>query len=159
MKWLKIAFLALFAAAVIFAGLVWLYPNPVGPIAGRALTGDEQPYPARWSFTDDVRTVFLETRPADPHSITTICFVHEGELYVPANSGAEKRWTAYVLEDPRVRLKVGDDVFAARARRVQGPLEDYLPSVVAKYREWFPEDVPSEIPPDLWLFRIEAREG
>ncbi|MDD9828008.1 MAG: hypothetical protein OXU92_06495 [Deltaproteobacteria bacterium] len=159
MKWLKITCLALAAAAAIFAGLVWLYPNPVGPIAGRALTGEEQPYPVHWGFTNNEETISLETRPENPYSVTTYCFLHEGELYVPADSGSEKRWTAYVLEDPRVRLKVGDDVFAARARRVEGPLGGYLSSLLEKYQDDFPDGPPLAFPPDLWLFRIEAREG
>ena len=64
-------------------------------ISGRTLSGEEFPYPENWDFTNDHFTIAVETRPEDPHSVTTVCFVHEGALYVPAQSGSSKRWPAF----------------------------------------------------------------
>jgi hypothetical protein len=141
------------------AGIAWmLRTDPVGPISGRRLSGDEVSYPADWSFTDDHFTIAVESRPNDPHSVTTICFVHDGDLYVPAQGGDGKRWTHYVEDDPRVRLKVGRDVYRARAVRVTDAApEKFTASAARKYSQIAEREGPP--PDDIWLFRIEPPEG
>ncbi|MBW2291169.1 MAG: hypothetical protein JRG89_18950 [Deltaproteobacteria bacterium] len=157
MKILKINAIVL-SVLLIVAGFAWLLrTNPIGPISGRALTGVETPYPDDWGFTDEYFTIALEVRPAAPHSVTTVCFVHEGDLYVPAQSGSTKEWTQLVLDDPRARIKVGERVFPVRAVRVvDADPADYLSSAGKKYDQL---DSGEEIPEDIWLFRIEPREG
>ncbi len=157
MKVLKIIGAAL-AGLVLLAGVAWLLrSNPVGPIAGRAVTGSEVPYPADWRFTDEHFTIAVEVRPDDPHSVTVICFVHQGDLYVPAQDGSSKSWPKYALEDPRVRIKVGDQVFAARANRVGDvEIESLLASAAMKYDQLAERE---ELPEDIWLFQIAPREG
>jgi hypothetical protein len=144
-------------ALVVVLALVWLFrSDPIGPLAGRALSGEESPYPSSWSFTDEHMTIAVETRPVDPHSVTTICFVHEGDLYIPAQGGSEKRWTRYVLEDPRVRIKAGEGVYPARLRRVtDADVERFVSSAAAKYARM--ADPERELPEDIWLFRVEPR--
>ena len=143
-------------AVALLAGLAWLMRgDPIGPMSGRALTGETAPYPSDWSFTSLHMRIAVESRPDDPHSVTTICFEVDGRLYVPAQNGAKKRWTKYVTDDPRVRLKIGELVYPARAVRVtpddQTP---FLEAAGAKYPRLGESD---EIPEDLWLFRIEPR--
>jgi len=141
----------------LLAGLAWLFrSDPIGPISGRALRGAEAAYPSDWAFSDEYTTIALESRPDDPHSVTTICFVHDGALYVPAEGGSTKRWTGYVVADPRVRLKIGDGVYPARAVRVEGvEPETFLGSAGKKYPQVAEAD--GELPEDIWLFRIEPR--
>ena len=157
MKILKIIGVLLGALAVL-AAIGWLFrSNPIGPIAGRALTGAVAAYPDDWSFSDEHTTIAVEVRPGAPHSVTTICFVHEGALYVPAQSGSTKDWTRYVVADPRVRLKIGDRVFEAVATRVEdADPETFLASAGKKYPQVASRD---EIPDDIWLFRIGPRES
>jgi hypothetical protein len=156
-KILRILGTVLLALAVL-AGLAWLLrSDPVGPISGRALRGEEAAYPDDWRFSDAHTTIALEARPDDPHSVTTICFVHEGVLHVPAQGGSGKRWTHYVVEDPRVRLKVGDTVYPARAIRVEDADPTvYLASAARKYPQV--AEAGDELPEDIWLFRIEPRD-
>lgn len=156
MKILRILGMALLLLATL-GGLAWVFrSDPIGPISGRRLSGDEAAYPSDWGFSDEFETIALESRPDDPHSVTTICFVHEEALHVPAQGGTEKRWTGYVLEDPRVRLKVGDSVYPARAVRVEvADPEVFLASAGKKYPQVAEAD--GELPDDLWLFRIEPR--
>lgn len=156
MKVLKIIG-AVLGTLIVVLGLAWLLrSDPIGPLSGRALSGGEAAYPADWSFTDDFTTIAVESRPGDPHSVTTICFIHDGELYVPARGGSEKRWTQYVLDDPRVRIKVGDAVYPARALRVENAdPETFLASAAVKYSQMADPD--REIPEDIWLFRIAPR--
>ena len=145
-------------ALVVAGSFAWLLrSDPIGPVAGRGLSGSEAPYPADWGFTDAHTTIFLESRPEAPHSVTTICFVHEGELYVPAQGGSGKRWTGYVEDDPRVRIKVGDTVYPALALRVPDPDPDtFVASAAKKYEQMADPD--REVPEDIWLFHIAPRE-
>lgn len=156
MKILRILGWVLLALTVV-AGVAWLFRgDPLGPVSGRALRGAEVAYPSDWAFSDQHTLIALETRPDDPHSVTTICFVHEGDLYVPAQGGSEKRWTGYVLKDPRVRLKIGDAIYPARAVRVEdADPATFLESAGKKYPRV--ADAEGELPDDIWLFRIESR--
>ena len=143
---------------VVGLGIAFVFrTDPIAIIPGKRLSGEEQPYPADWAFSNEHMTIAVESRPGDPHSVTTICFIHEGNLYVPAQSGSTKKWPQYVLEDPRVRLKIGDAVYPARATRVTniGP-EEITPSAASKYTA-FADREPGEGPQDVWLFVISQR--
>jgi hypothetical protein len=158
MKLLKVTGRVL-AVLVVAASIAWLFRHdPIGPLSGRQLIGPELPYPDDWSFTDDYLTIAVESRPDDPHSVTTLCFVHEGSLYVPAGDGADKQWPHFVVADSRIRLKVGENVYPASALRVtDADPADFLPSATAKYAEMAERmgDFPIE---GIWLFRIGPRK-
>jgi hypothetical protein len=130
--------------------------NPIGPVAGRQLSGTVVAEPVTdWSFTDEHQTIAIETRPAAPHSVTVICFTHEGNLYVPAQGGSEKSWPYYALADPRVRVRVGDRIYPARATRVTD--ESLIPAMReagARKYDFAPE--PGTVIEDIWLFRIDS---
>ncbi len=156
MKFLKILG-GVIAAIVVLAAIAYPFRrDPIQMLAGKELTGAEAAYPSDWSFSDETPLCAVEVRPEDPHSVTTVCFVHDGVLHVPAQDGSKKAWTAMVLDDPRVRVKVGDTLYPARAVRVV--VDDVTPileSAAAKYSQM----ADREPPPDVWLFRIEPREG
>ena len=101
----------------------------------------------------------METRIDDPHSVTTLAFVHAGQLHIPAQSGSSKRWTQNVLDDPRIRIKADGKIFRGRAERVL-PLDilDYRESLARKYPKMGARP-PEELPPDIWLFRILPPRG
>jgi hypothetical protein len=155
MKFLKYLGYAI-AALVVLAGIAWLLrTDPMGPLSGKMLSGAEQPYPDDWSVVDSHPLCALETRVDNPHSVTTICFMHDGQLMIPAAEGSTKTWPQYVLADPRVRVKVGESVYAARATRVTDiDTEAGMASALAKYGDRGGEPPP----PDIWLFRISARD-
>ena len=142
-----------------------LYPfrrDPIAIVAGKKLTGSEAAYPTDWSFSDDQETIAVEVRPDDPHSVTTVCFVYDGVLHVPAQKGSEKQWTAMALDDPRVRVKVGGTIYPGRAVRVvPDDPAPYMAALAKKYaaRLGDGDAADRELPPDVWLFRIEPREA
>lgn len=145
-------------ALVIVAGALYAFrTDPIFMVSGKRLSGEELPYPSDWSACNDHQTVAVETRMDDPHSVTTICFVHEGDLVIPAMNGSEKEWPAHVVRDPRVRVKIGDHVYPARAERMtEVSLDDLVESVAAKYPQIAERD-PADAPQDVWLFRVSAR--
>ena len=154
LKWLGVVVVALVAiGALAYATRT----NPVGPVAGRQLTGEIVRAPVSdWTFTDEHMTIAVETRPAAPHSVTTVCFTHEGALYVPAQRGASKSWTHYATSDPRVRLKIGDKVYPARATRVTD--ESLAPHLRAAATKKYDFDAGDDDPDleDIWVFRIDS---
>jgi hypothetical protein len=83
-------------------------------ISGKHLSGDEFVYPEDWLFTNEFQTIKVETNPENPHSVTTLCFVREGKLIIPAQEGHTKQWPQYALEDNRARIKVGDHIYPVR---------------------------------------------
>ena len=157
MKILKWAGVALGALVIVAGTLYLLRTDPINRISGKRLSGDEQPYPADWSMCNDHPTIAVEARIEDPHSVTTVCFLHDGDLIVPALNGSQKQWPAMVVRDPRIRVKIGDAVYPARADRLTGAsMPDVLASMAAKYTQIADRD-PADAPRNLWLFRITAR--
>ncbi len=146
------------AALILAAALAYQFrTDPIGPLAGKRLSGEERPFPSDWTFVKDHPYCFLETRPSAPHSVTTICFVVNGKLVVPSLNAAEKDWPYYVLEDPTVRIKVGEFVYSARAARITDfSQDDVRAGILAKYPE-FSDRIPSPLPDTVWLFELAQR--
>ncbi len=141
-------------------GALLLACGPIGPVPGGPLRGEVVSGPVEdWSFSDEHTLIAVETRPGFPHSVTTICFTHEGHLYVPARDGASKRWTRFVLADPHVRLKIGDKVYLGRAVRVDDLVADE--GLIASAGRKYPRlgELSREELAGVWLFRIEPVSG
>lgn len=82
-----------------------------------------------WSFVETVphpgrslNTVLVETQTPYfiPHSVRTMPFVRNGQLYIRSHQDRmdvpfpyDKSWTANVSRDPRVRIKIGDKLYEA----------------------------------------------
>lgn len=154
LKWLGAALAVLLAlAALAYAART----NPIGPVAGRQLTGEVVAEAVEdWSFSDEHPLIAIETRPAAPHSVTVICFSHEGVLYVPAQNAPAKSWPHYAVSDPRVRVKIGDRIYPARATRVDDP--ELRPALIAAAAAKYDFELPQEPAAldDVWVFRIDS---
>ena len=154
MKILKWIGAGLGAAFIVLGALYLLRTDPVYMISGKRLSGTEHPYPPDWSICNDHVTIAVETRPEDPHSVTTVCVVHEGSLIIPAMQGSTKQWTANVVRDPRVRIKIGEAVYRARAERTLDLTPEDFVSAMLAARPEFGERVGEEPPEDVWFFRV-----
>jgi hypothetical protein len=136
--------------------------NPIEFVSGRQLTGEVVSEPVSdWSFAKDAPTVAIETRPGAPYSVTTWCFVHEGKLYIPASAGSTKTWTHFAAADPRVRVKIGNQIYPGVATRItDASLREPLREIArAKYN--LPAQMPANMgsPSDVWLFRIDSPQA
>ena len=94
----------LFASMLLFVGLVGC--GPIVMIPGGELSGNVEPTPANWAFTDAVDTVQLESRPSDPYSVNVWAVAVGDDLYIAAGSGTETAWAQNIAEDDRVRLRI-----------------------------------------------------
>jgi hypothetical protein len=98
--------------------------GPQGVVAGGPFLGATESFPSDWSFSDAHPLVGIETRGAWwRHSVTILCVASEGRLYVMARHAPRKRWVQNLGRDPRVRLHVGDVLYAGRAVRIEEPAE------------------------------------
>ena len=116
--------------ALIALRIVGLDPHEHRP--GLWLQGDVVTTPVPdWAFTDKDPTIYIQTRSwyLLPHSVTITCVAHNGQLYLTSvyRQGSPfpegKRWTSNVMRDPRVRLKIGNQVFDARVSLVTDPAQ------------------------------------
>lgn len=115
-----------------------------------------------WSFTNEIDEIFVETRTPYlvPHSITTYCGVYEGQFYLFSAyyGGGEfpsaRRWNQNVMRDPRVRLKIGEEIFQQNLSFVsneseKGPIHK---AFVEKYLNWQSPGVEN-----VHIFLVEPR--
>ena len=87
---------------------------------GLWLTGELVMEPvADWSFTNQHEEIFVQTRTPwlIPHSVTAYCATYNDSFYLfsayygGGNFPDLRRWNQNVVRDPRVRLKIGDQLF------------------------------------------------
>ena len=128
--------------------------EPLVMIPGGELSGETQPAPEDWSFSDEFETVQLETRPADPYSVN-IWGVAVGSDFYVASGKADNAWARHIAEDDRVRLRIDETIYELRAVRDESPAarERFLAAAKAKY-DFEPD--PDEAS-DAILFRLVAR--
>jgi hypothetical protein len=118
---------AILALAIL--SITGLDPNQRRP--GLWLKGQAASFPADWTFADKHETLLVETHPwyLIPHSVTIFFVTNKGRLYLHADYPAGqtfpggKSWTASVARDPKVRVKIGDEVFDGKAVLVTDPVE------------------------------------
>jgi hypothetical protein len=133
----------------------YLFDGPLGPIPGGRLSGAVNPDPhPDWSNLDEVME--LEIRPAKPWSLSVWNIVVDGELYVPSASGARRRWTAVVLDDPMVRVRAHGQIFERRIEQVTDPgLRTRIRSALAqRYGGFEPEKAEEDT---TWYFHLGPR--
>lgn len=91
-----------------------------------------------WSFTDKFHTVKIQTQTSFllPYSVSIWCAVYNNNLYVTSARG--RRWVENIVHNPRVRLKIGDQVFERSMTLVNDPDEKagVLQAKGKKYPEW-----------------------
>ncbi len=148
-----------FLSLAVLLGIAYVVrTDPIMMLPGKKLSGQELPYPESWAFTEEHLTIKIETNPEDPHSVTTLCFVRDGKLTIPAMEGHTKRWPRYAEQDQRVRIKVGDLIYKAKLTLVT---KDAKPSEVAPYLATKMPDrplpEPDELPKNVWLFEVARR--
>lgn len=140
--------------AALLIGFLTLACEPIVMIPGGRLSGEVAPLPENWSFTDAVETLQLETRAEDPYSVNVWGTAVGAHMYV-AGAKADSGWVKNVLQDPLVRLRVGETLYELQAVRTEAPeeLEAFLAAAKRKY-DFEPEPGQAD---EATLFRLEPR--
>ncbi len=128
--------------------------GPTLLLPGGELDGPVAPTPSSWSFTDDVGTVQLETRPDDPYSVNIWATALDSSLYVHAGAN-RANWVENIEADPRVRVRIEDEIYLLEAQRVYdaAEFERFAQAYEAKYGSR-PRNERIE---EIYLYRLEPR--
>jgi hypothetical protein len=135
-----------------------LLDGPWGMLPGGRLAGPSAACgTVPWEEFASTRELELEVRPSNPRSLTTWSIVHDGELFVPADFLTPwKRWPHQVLDDDRIRLRLGAEIFECRAERVtdETKIAQLRLSIADKY-DLQPDGREATI--EVWWFRVRPR--
>lgn len=141
-----------------FASLVLLLLvlgcGPFVLIPGGELSGGVTEVPNDWSFTKEISTVQLESRPSDPYSVNIWATGVGKDLYLHAGAN-RANWVEYIEADPRVRLLIEDKIYELRATRVEDPAE--FKRFADAYEEKYARRPRNENVREVYLMRLEAR--
>jgi hypothetical protein len=140
--------------AVLLAASLSGCAGPCGLLPGGALEGRIVATPGSWGFTDEVKTVQLETRPADPYSVNVWVVAAGAHLYVHAGANRAE-WVEHLEADPSARLRIGDAIYALAAVRVeeQAEFDRFSDAYERKYGRRPRNGNVAE----AYLFRLEVR--
>lgn len=129
--------------------------EPTFVFAGGELGGTERPMPSDWGFTEDFGTVQIETRPTDPYSVNVWGVSVNRNFYVAASDAGEATWAQAIEAEPRVRLRVGEDIYPLLAERTEDPQE--LARVIDAYIDKYGGERERSFIRDAWVFRLGPR--
>jgi hypothetical protein len=124
------------------------------PLPGGELEGTSKPVPEDWSFLAETSIVQIETRPSDPYSVN-LWAVEMGPV-VYLHAGANRAtWVEHLEADPRLRMRVDEDLYELRAVRVasQEEFDRFADAYDAKYG-LRPRNENVE---EVYLLRLEPR--
>jgi len=111
-------------AAVLCAALLLVGCEPLSFFPGGKLSGETVSTPvADWAFTDRVKTVQLETAPADPYSVNVWCAAQGPRLWVVAARGEAGQWAKNLLADGRAVVRIEHKLYPRLAVRVRDAAE------------------------------------
>ena len=123
------------------------------PLASGGLQGTTAAPPAEWGSQGEVKIVQLETRPADPYTVNLWMVAIDSNIYVYAG-GKHARWGQHIDADPNVRLRIGDNVYALRAQRVND--DEEFQKFAAGWFAKYSSDRRDDNPRDTYLYRLSA---
>ena len=151
---LKGAAVVLAVSEIIVLWFLLTLAEPNGRIPGGRLSGEEVTGRVTdWSFTRENRPLTLEVRPSNPYSVNTSFFVLEGNLYVSSILGGDSRWAQFLVQDPNMRIRVGDKLYRGRATKMEGA---HLEQARQAYSDKYPNRTPEQIA-ERWFFRMDSR--
>ncbi len=128
--------------------------GPFVLLPGGTLEGSTVATPESWSFTDAVKTVQLETRPADPYSVNIWVVALSEDLYVHAGAN-RATWVENIEADPDVRLRVNDSIYELVAARVDG--QEEFDRFSDAYEQKYGSRPRNGSVTEAYLFRLGAR--
>jgi len=150
MTWKPLLALTLLVSAAPLAGC----REPFVLLPGRALEGEVAAPPESWSFTDEVSTVQLETRPSDPYSVNIWATAAGNELYVHAGAN-RSAWVEHIEADPAVRLRVNGSIYELVASRVES--QEEFDRFADAYERKYGRRPRNENVAEVYLFRLRPR--
>lgn len=147
-KYLKIAGIALILVLLVALASLRIFGfEPRDGRPGLWLAGELVTEPVTdWAFTDQFGEIYLQTNTTYgiPHSVTVWCAVYDGDFYLfssyrgGGNFPDKRAWNRNVLQDPRVRLKIGKRLFDRTLRHIddESIRAPVYRAFLGKYPDW-----------------------
>ena len=123
-------------------------------LPGGELDGSTAPAPNDWSFSAEVSTVQLETRPEDPYSVNIWAVGMGPVLYVHAGANRTS-WVEHMEANSDVRVRIEDKLYDLRASRVED--QDEFTRFSDAYEEKYGSRPRNENVAEAYLLRLDAR--
>ena len=123
-------------------------------LPGGELEGPVAETPDDWSFTDEISTIQVETRPEDPYSINIWAVALGDALYLHAGAN-RTAWVENLEQDPRARVAVEGTLYEVRASRVGDPEE--FARFAEAYDEKYGNRPRNENIDEIFVYRLGAR--
>jgi hypothetical protein len=127
--------------------------GPFVVFPGGKLDGVTTRAPDDGSFTADVSTVQLETRPEDPYSVNIWAVGMGPALYLHAGAN-RATWVENIEADPNVQIRVDDRLYPLRASRVQS--QEEFDRFSDAYEQKYDVRPRNENVTEAYLFRLDA---
>lgn len=128
--------------------------GPTLLLPGGELSGPVAETPEDWSFSDEISTIQLETRPTDPYSVNIWAVGIGDRLYVHAGAN-RSRWVENLIADPLARVRVGGTIHPVVATRVEDPAE--FAAFADAYQKKYGMRPRNENVAEVYLYRLDAR--
>ena len=146
--------LAVFATVLLLTASIPGCSGPTVLLPGGALEGTTTQAPTDWSFTDEVSTIQLETRPSEPYSVNIWAVGMGDRLYVHAGAN-RSRWVEHLIADPTARVRVSGKLYPVAAVRVEDPAE--FAAFADAYKKKYGVRPRNENVAEVYLYRLGAR--
>ena len=137
---------------VLLAALLLVACEPMGPVAGKQLSGPVVSAPQSWDPLNEVAVVQLET--GDAYSVNLWGIGLGAHYYIASARGDDSSWSRHVERDPNVRLRVEGNVYELEAVVVTDPAEGEL--VKAEFKKKYDLDSDEDFPQAI-LYRLVPR--
>ena len=128
--------------------------GPFVLLPGGKLDGATVPAPSDWSFSREVDTVQLETRPEDPYSVNIWAVEIGPALYVHAGTN-KSQWVENMLANAKVRVRIEDKLYDLGASRVT--TQDEFDRFSDAYEQKYDRRPGNENVAEAYVFRLVAR--
>lgn len=139
---------------LLFSLLLLSACEPIMILPGGQLDGAISPPPADWAFTQDVKTIQLETNSSDPYSVNIWLIATGSALYVHAGKN-RAAWVEHMEADPNVRIRIADKLYELRATRVTSA--DEFSQFANAYEKKYDRRPRNENVSEAYLFRLTPR--
>ena len=128
--------------------------DPFVLLSGGELSGTVSEVPEIWQLDEISALAQLETRPGEPYSINLVYVQMNGQVYIYAGDN-RTNWVQHIEEDPRIRLRINETIYPARAVRTTSDDEISAFASIWTSRGLFQRD-PLGFD-EVWLYRLVPR--
>ncbi|XOV86696.1 MAG: DUF2255 family protein [Pseudomonadota bacterium] len=124
--------------------------EPIGPVPGKALSGQVTDPPASWEALGDVEVIQIEAK--GPYSVNIWGVAIGPDYYVASSGGLKARWAERLATNPAVRLRIEDQIFELRAVVIDD--EPERQRIAGAFKDKYDLDAEEDFP-EAVLFRLD----